>query len=123
MGLLILARLLIALVPFGCWREWLGGPGAVGDSGGDGYAESIRLARHVERAGRRLPFATKCLPHAMALGWLLQRRHIGHVISFAVRPPQYRGGADGLHAWVAVSGKVVLGELPGPWAVVHRIEA
>lgn len=120
MVLLAAARLLVALVPFHLWRTSLGGraPG----TGKGNPAHAIRLAHHVERAGQRLPFATKCLPRAMALSWMLRRRGIAHVISFAIRPPQDRGGADGLHAWVAVSGTIILGDLPGPWAVVHRIE-
>lgn len=51
----------------------------------------------------------------MALSWLLQRAGSGHTVVFAVRPPGHRDGTDDLHAWVEVSDRIVLGDLPGPW--------
>ncbi len=115
-GLLCLARLLIALVPFGLWRRGLG-PGANARPQPE-TAEIRRLAAHISRAAWRLPFAAKCLPQAMALSWQLRRRAIAHRIVFAVRPPGHRSGDDMLHAWIECQGEIVLGELPGPWLTV-----
>jgi len=117
------ARALIAFVPFGRWRDRLGGmvtADADGpDAGGDPSplaAEARRLARHVDRAAGRLPLAAKCLPRAIALARMLRRRGIPHVLVIAARPGPLRGGEDDLHAWIAVEGLIVLGNLPGPWA-------
>lgn len=107
------ARLLIASVPFRIWRGWLGGRSDSALSSDTGAAR--RLAAQIERAAWRLPFAIKCLPQAMALSWLLQRAGSGHTVVFAVRPPGHRDGTDDLHAWVEVSDRIVLGDLPGPW--------
>lgn len=116
---LCLARLLIAMVPLGRWRRWLGGNSLETAE----LSAARRLASHVERAAMRLPFATKCLPRAMALSWMLRRRQIGHTIVFAARPPGQRGGEDGLHAWIECNGIVVIGDLPGPWLRVLELGA
>ena len=159
MVLLCLARLLIQMLPFRWWRGTLGslahraGEPSCADSqpGPDGSLLAApetgpahaarRLAVHVERAAARLPFATKCLPRAMALGWLLRRAGIGYALKFAARPttgPQATTGRqattgdqataggpaplglqnDSLHAWVEVGEITVIGALPGPWLVV-----
>lgn len=113
MLLLLAARLLIAAVPFGMWRKWLGGQ-ADAQNRVDAPA-ARRLAAYIERAAWRLPITIKCLPQAMALSWQLRRSGLAHSIVFAVRPPGHRDGRDDLHAWIEVGGQVVLGDLPGPW--------
>lgn len=115
-GLLCLARATIALIPFGWWRQRIGA--REHDVEGDPLI-SARLSAHVERAAWRLPFATKCLPRALALSWMLRRRGIGHCVVVAIRPEGRRELGDSLHAWVETDGRIVLGELPGPWHVIH----
>lgn len=115
---LLVARLLVALLPFGWWRNRLGG--RPGDGVGDSRLVQ-RMAAHVERAGWRLAIRTACLPRAMALSWMLRRRRIEHVLAIAVRPQERRGEDDALHAWVCHGGEIMLGELPGPWHVVLRL--
>jgi len=89
MALLGAARLAVAVVPFRLWR---GSLGLATDRlpGPDEQTEAVRLARHVERAAMRLPFATRCLPRAMALSWLLRRADVAHAVIFAVRPAPLR---------------------------------
>lgn len=116
MALLLLARGLIALVPIGHWRARLGQAGSATN-----LQRSMQLAAQVERAAWRLPLPTRCLPRAMALSWLLRRQRIGHQVILALRPQGQRETGDALHAWVEVEGKIVLGELPGPWIVIHQM--
>jgi hypothetical protein len=111
------ARLQVALVPFERWRETLGG---VAHDPADA-AEASRLARQVEWAARRLPFATKCLPRAMALSWLLRREHISHAVVIATRPKDSQVADERLHAWVEVGGQRIIGDLPGPWFEILRL--
>jgi aryl-alcohol dehydrogenase-like predicted oxidoreductase len=118
MALLCRARLLIAWVPLRRWRNTLGST-----AGLPSLADARQLARQVERAATWLPFETKCLPRAMALSWLLRRRHIRHAIVFAVRPPQLRDSADALHAWIESEGLKIIGDLPGPWLETLRVGA
>ena len=113
---LCLARLTVACVPFDRWRNSLGAA-----TGAKSEGEARRLAADVEWAAKRLPFETKCLPRAMALSWMLRRRHIAHAMVFAVRPAEMRHAADALHAWVEVDGATVLGNLPGPWIETLRV--
>ena len=120
MGWLCLARGLVALAPLRLWRGRLG---LAGGAGAPFLDRAARLARHVERGAARLPFPSKCLPQAMALSWMLRRRRIAHALIFAVRPPQLRGFTEGLHAWVEVAGKCLIGDLPGPWIVSLRLGA
>lgn len=120
MLLLCAARLAVGLVPFGWWRATLGrieGTQRAGPASQD-PAAARRLALHVERAATRLPFATKCLPRAMALAWLLRSAGLGYGLQLAVRPATQRGTIDDLHAWVECGGTIVLGELPGPWIAI-----
>ena len=127
MVLLGYARLLIALVPLRLWRRHLGlATGASVHAGaiqiGDGGASAARiLARHVERAAARLPFARKCLPRAMALSMLLRRRGIAHRLVFAVRPRAHAASGDRLHAWVEQAGTLLIGDEPGPWIEVLQL--
>jgi aryl-alcohol dehydrogenase-like predicted oxidoreductase len=116
MAMLCWARLLIAWVPLERWRN------SLGDANGRSPSAAARqLAKQVERAATWLPFETKCLPRAMALSWLLRRRHIRHAFVFAVRPPQLRDSADALHAWVELAGQKIIGDLPGPWFETLRL--
>ena len=117
--LLLAARLLIAIVPFRIWREWLGGK--AGAARPADAAAARRLAAQVERAAWRLPLVIKCLPQAMALSWLLRAGGMPHTLVFAARPPGHRDGSDDLHAWVEVAGRIVLGDLPGPWLRLHQL--
>lgn len=82
-----------------------------------------QLAADVEWAARRLPVATKCLPRAMALSWMLRRRRIGHTLVIAVRPSEMRQSADAMHAWVEIEGERLIGDLPGPWIETLRLGA
>lgn len=111
--LLLAARLLIAVVPFRIYRDWLGGRADARQPADVKAAR--RLAAQVERAVWRLPLVIKCLPQSMALSWLLRSAGMPHTLVFAVRPPGRRDGNDDLHAWVEVTDRIVLGELPGPW--------
>lgn len=117
---LSVARLLVATTSFRHWRNTLGSA-AAGRASDELATEARQLARHVERAGKLLPFLTKCLPRAMALSWMLRRRGIGHTVVFAVRPADHRGSDEDLHAWVEIAGETILGELPGPWVETLRL--
>ncbi|MEO7865277.1 MAG: lasso peptide biosynthesis B2 protein [Sphingomicrobium sp.] len=124
MSALCLARLVVAVVPFERWRDSLGfGAGRERDFSGDRDSETQarRWASFVERAAQRLPFATKCLPRAVALSWMLRRQGIGHALVFAVRPAEWRGSADRLHAWVEISDRKIIGNLPGPFVETLRL--
>lgn len=115
MGLLCLAWLMVAAVPFRLWRGWLGGRrGDLPDC-----TAAQRLAAQIERATWRLPITVKCLPQAAALSWQLRRRGIRHCLVLAVRPLDTRRGGDDLHAWIECDSAIVLGQLPGPWAKIH----
>ncbi|HSG35513.1 MAG TPA: lasso peptide biosynthesis B2 protein [Sphingomonadaceae bacterium] len=115
---LCLAQLLLALVPFAKWRGRLGHAGLADR---DALAEARRLAKHVERGAKRLPFETSCLARAMALSRMLRAAGVAHEVVIAVRPPGLRDGWDTLHAWVELAGERVIGDLPGPWHETARL--
>jgi hypothetical protein len=127
MALLCVAQVLVKRVPLRWWR-WTLGRVANAEGGRQGAARvARRLAVHVERGAARLPFATKCLPQAMALCWLLRLAGIGYALKIAARPATVRAAAlamgDDLHAWVESDSTIVLGALPGPWLVVLTLAA
>lgn len=122
--LLVLARLLVAGVPFRFWRESLGQPipghAADTESGGSPPELALACAHAVRRAGYRLPGAL-CLPRAMALQWMLRRRAIAGTLLLGVLPEQERGGLDDLHAWVEVARIVILEEGEGSHRTILRL--
>ncbi len=126
MMLLCVAQLAVKLVPFRYWRGTLGriAAGDAGPAAGDDRAgPARRMAVHVERGAARLPFATKCLPRAMALCWLLRGAGIAYTLKIAARPAAARranaaGALGDLHAWVEAADITVIGGLAGPWLVV-----
>jgi aryl-alcohol dehydrogenase-like predicted oxidoreductase len=119
------ARALIALVPFGRWRDRLGLAPVPADArhSAETLREARRLAGMVERAAERLPLSSDCLPRAMALSWILRKKRLAHAVVFAVRPADLRVGRDALHAWVEVDGSRIIGDLPGPWLETLRLGA
>ena len=119
MAALCCARLAVAALPFGRWRNSIGGTADC--QLGDRSSEARNFASHVEWAARLLPFPTKCLPRAIALSWILRSRKIAHSIVFAVRPAELRGSDDQLHAWIEVAGETIIGNLPGPWVETLRV--
>lgn len=116
--LLAAARFLIAAVPFSRWSATLG---LANGAAGEGASVAKRLAHQVDNGTRVSPIGTRCLPRAMALSWLLRRSGIPHEVVIAVRPENERSDGDSLHAWVESNGKILLGELPGPWIVVQTL--
>lgn len=117
------ARLLIETVPFNRWRDLLGSTAGEADQLPAMKERAQRLAAHVEWAATKLPFATKCLPRAMALSWMLRRQRLAHAMVLAVRPADRRQSPDALHAWVELDGQKIMGDLPGPWIEFLRIGA
>jgi len=115
---LLLAHAMIAWLPLAWWKPRLG---QAGTRFPDGPEQARRIARHVDRAAQRLPVASKCLPRAMALSRMLGRRRIAHRLVIAARPARQRHAGDALHAWIAIDGVIVLGDVPGPWVEVYAI--
>lgn len=116
------ARRMVLRRTFASWRARLGAPsaGPLIDPGEAQVRQAWLLARHVERAARRLPGEWLCLPRAIALAAMLRRRGIAHGLHIAVRPAASRTGTDDLHAWIDVGPARVIGDLPGEWAVIYR---
>lgn len=101
--------------------DWHRRYGLAGEADVAQLGAARRLARHVDRAARRLTLPVKCLPRAMALSIMLRRRAIPHRLVIGARPAVLRTGTDDLHAWIEVGGAIIIGELPGPWLNVHSI--
>ena len=112
MVLLAIARVLVRYARFAMWRGRLG---FAGSADPDEMLSARKLGRHVERAAKRLPGTSKCLPQAMALSWTLRAQRVPHCVVLMARPASARGGVDDLHAMVRCDGEIILGNLPGPW--------
>lgn len=136
--LIVLARLLVAFVPFRLWRRSLGaikpsGPKSA-ESGlaADGLEFTrepaplaLACAHAVARAAFRMP-AALCLPRAMALQWMLARRHLPGELVMGVQPGHAtsvakRRALGDLHAWVAMGGCVLLNDSSGVHHEVLRL--
>lgn len=118
--LILLARILVARVRFGRWRDSLGAVVRPGDPDGtdpspDAGTLACACAHAVERAAVRLP-RTLCLPKAMALQWMLKRRRIAARFNLGSLPGAARNGSlDDLHAWVEIRGQPLMSR-----GAVHR---
>lgn len=120
MSLLVQARLLVALRPLSSWRRRLGTLVNEPSHGTGANWGSRYFARAVERAAGRLPFETKCLPRAIALHLMLERRGAESQLVMAVLPGAARGKFDDLHAWVEAGGEVLIGASPLPYRAIAR---
>jgi hypothetical protein len=120
--LLLVAKALVALVPFEKWRGTLGRKRDDPDGAGGADPTLLKplLVAH-NRALERLPFEFKCLPSAMALQWMLRRRGIGSTLSIGALPKGGRGNIDDLHAWVSVNGTIRHGERPETYVTLLRL--
>lgn len=122
---LLRARFLVALIPFSYWRSGLGIEQAAASSVGITQIDvtSARFwARRVERAARRLPGESKCLPQSIALQRLLHCQGIGSrlVIAAAKAEP---GQAREFHAWLEVGGEMVIGQCdPSRYSIVASFD-
>lgn len=116
---LTFARALVAGLRLGRWRRWLGQPAAAPLATAPAPGD-WQLARAVERACQRLPGESKCLPRAMALHWLLRRRHRPSQLVIAALPGNQRGTLNDLHAWVEMGGEVLIGALDMPYQPLAR---
>lgn len=117
--LLIAARLLVAGLRLRWWRRLLG-PVTTAAPGRLASDQDRLLAKAVERASQRLPGQSKCLPRAVALHWMLRRRHRPGQLVIAVLPGVQRGGLDDLHAWVACGDEILIGALDQPFQALAR---
>lgn len=66
------------------------------------------LGRCVDKAARRIPGTSKCLPRAVALQWMLRREHIASQLVIAIHNTD-RVGEHAFHAWVEQGGQIVIG--------------
>jgi len=114
------AALLVRFVRLSAWERSLGrsGPGeqlteiapsvAVTQSGSAHLRKALRVGRCVARAADILPFATRCLPRAIAVQWMLRLRQIPSVLVIAVHVRD-RVGEHAYHAWAETGGVLVIG--------------
>ena len=69
-------------------------------------APAVEIARAIDAASRRVPFADRCLPRALVAQAMLTRRgHPADVHLGVARP----GGRFTAHAWTTVDGAIVIG--------------
>lgn len=107
LALLIAARLALSVLPVGLIFRSLRltmEPAAAFDDRVPPAARPIGLA--IDRAARRLPGETRCLPRALAGALMLRRRRLQATVVLGVR------SKDGLlkaHAWLLSAGAPVLG--------------
>lgn len=113
MLLLVCARFLVRFVALARWRDSLGT--LHGSESAPPHPttplrseEVALLARSVERASRRLPRVTRCLPRAMVVQWLMRRAGLPSRIVIAVHATD-RTSEDAYHAWVEYAGEMVIG--------------
>ena len=108
-GSLLWAQLLVATRPRGRLVTEAGATPEPSVPSPARMARAERLARAVHRASRYGVFQPGCLPRAMALSRLLDRRGLTARLCVGVR----RDGAELIaHAWVEYGG-IPLGEAPG----------
>jgi hypothetical protein len=106
---LLLARGVMALLPFRRIAAWLGTPGV--ESPATAAAEEIRTAQEVGWAvcavARRVPWDGRCLAQALAATGMLRRRGLEGSVSFGARQGE-SAGFDA-HAWLRFGSCMVTG--------------
>lgn len=90
-------------------RDWLARRSARGAARQPSVPELLHAQRaaHLSAvAGRHGPWRTTCLPQALAIYWLLRRRHLDPELKLGV---DRIGATADMHAWVELAG-VPLGQ-------------
>jgi Transglutaminase-like superfamily len=108
---LIVAKFLIDYVRFGRWRNSLGAVDNVTQCATN-IASIYPVIRAVRRATERLRSEYVCLPRAMAVQWMLRRRGTPSTLVLGLARDMNAGALIGVHAWVEVSGTIVIGAMP-----------
>lgn len=98
--MLVLARLGVLAAP---------PPGVIGPSEDADLRRALLLAARLDRVSQFLHFRESCLPRAIALHRILDRRGIPATFWLGSRLVQ---GKLESHAWIEVSDSVVIGALP-----------
>jgi hypothetical protein len=109
-GLSLLAiKAVLTVMPFERWSSSVkAGPSPWPDGPVDRRVAEIVWA--VERVSRRFPETFTCLPRAIAVRAMMDRRGLGSTLEIGVaRDP---GGAFQAHAWVRRGEQVIVGRLP-----------
>lgn len=109
---LALARLAIAAVRFERALGWWGlRPGAPPESQDAADPLSAAIGRAVERAARRTPWESACLPQALAGAAMLGRRRLPRAVYLgAAKNPDDTWRA---HAWLRSGATILTGGAPG----------
>jgi len=109
-----IARLAMLVLPFRKYSRLLGkargelGEGETGDPGNKTDDPTLKhIARAVRRAGRNVPWQSRCLVRAMAAKQMLRRRGIGGTVYLGVT----KDSAGGMiaHAWLTSGGRILTG--------------
>lgn len=116
MAYVVMARLLVRFVPLVKWRDSIGvllGAEQAFAMQVAPMQQSARIAvqsfvDQIDRACLRLPGNSRCLPRAVALGWLLRRRSMPLLTVIAFSKSD-RTGDDAYHAWVECGGEMLIG--------------
>ena len=97
---LVVAKSLIVVVPFRWWSSLCGTyqSETLRTEGIEAAAEIARLRRAVLRIGRYVPWRSQCLDRAMAIQFLLYRRHLSSTLYLGME--KNVGGEWKAHAWV-----------------------
>lgn len=75
----------------------------------DRVEEARAIGRMVETVAARMPGRPACLPQAVAVKWMLDRRGITSALIIGARPARRADGSLDAHAWVRIGHRIVIG--------------
>ncbi len=107
------ARLAVLLLPFKWLAVFLGKKKAKTDEEENVSTSSVSLARNIGKtvssAASHTPWASLCLPQAVAALWMLKRRGIAGVLYLGVAKHESDPEKLPAHAWLCYGGVILIG--------------
>lgn len=108
-GDLLALKAILVFIPFKHWRGLLRAP--KGSPPGDSTdAQVAEIVWAVDRVSSRFPKQLLCLPRALAVRAMLERRRIPCQLRIGVS--RDNDGRFAAHAWLEYQGQIVIGDLP-----------
>jgi len=107
---LVAAKAMLRWVPFERWRGALQHAPEQRLRVTPGERQLAQLVWAVNGVGARFPERLNCLPRALAMRWMMQRRRWPNTLELGVaRDPE---GKFEAHAWLEHDGRVIMGLVP-----------
>ncbi len=70
---------------------------------------ALDVGHTIEMIAKNMPWSVLCMPQAVAVKWMLQRRGIPCTLYFGTKGDRRADNSLEAHAWVAIDNRIIIG--------------